>query len=418
MKLKYYRVSVASDCIRKLADPQNDGHDAYYAYVSVKHLPADLPLDVNPRNQDTESRVARQIESGLIEEWSIFHLLNRGMTISALEVEYDNKTQTLTLGFPDGAEGYGVIDGGHTYAVIRKNLSSTFPGGDKPDFIEAYVRLEILVNIDSGLIVDLARARNTSAQVRDESLANLEGKFDWIKEALAKTTFHDRIAYRENEDLPLDVREVIALMTLFHPNFVKGDNPPIVAYSSKQRCLNMFKDEAMQEGYKRLRPILVDILRLYDFAQLNFAPLYKETGGISSIGSENGSSDAANSEKKKPKLGRLSEVKQVKAGFPLYYYGETAYYRFPDGWLYPVVGAHRAIASYKGANVGWKVDPIKFFERYGKSLVGITLEASKALGRNPNAVGKSKNHWIQLYGQVQGNFTELLGIDLERKVEL
>jgi hypothetical protein len=52
---------------------------------------------VNPRNQDTESRVARQIANGLVDDWAIFHLLNRGITVSARDVEYDNKTGLLSL---------------------------------------------------------------------------------------------------------------------------------------------------------------------------------------------------------------------------------------------------------------------------------------------------------------------------------
>jgi hypothetical protein len=51
-------------------------------------------------------------------------------------------------------------------------------------------------------------------------------------------------------------------------------------------------------------------------------------------------------------------------------------------------------------------------------LVAITLEASKASGRNPNAVGKNKNHWIQLHDTVVDGFTELLGIDLDQTVKL
>jgi hypothetical protein len=346
-------------------------------------------------------------------------LLNRGITISAREVEYDTKTQILSLVFPDPSDDYGIIDGGHTYGVIKKNLLPYLQSPQKPGFFDAQVKLEVLVNVDTDLIVDLARARNTSAQVRDESLANLEGKFDWIKEVFSKTAFADRIAYRENEeDKPLDIRDIIALMTLFHPGYAKGDNPPILGYSSKGSCLKMFRDDEQQKDYQRLRPIMVDILRFYDYVQKRFENLYRDVCGISAIRAENGGKDHAGSGKKKTRLGGVSEVKQIKDGFPLYYYGDTAHYRFPDGWLYPVVAAHRALISYKGPAVSWKVDPFKFFDLYGKSLVAITLEASKAAGRNPMAVGKNKNHWVQLYDKVVGSFTELLGIDLDQTVKL
>lgn len=414
MKVKKYTIAVPSENFRKLTDPQNEGHDTYYAHVCVKHLPLDLPLDVNPRNQDTESRVSMQIQEGLLDEWNVFHLLNRGITISALDVEYDNKNQILTLTFPESSDDYGILDGGHTYAVIKKNILPFVQVPQKPDLFEAFIKLEILVNIGSDLIVDLARARNTSAQVKDESLANLENKFDWIKNVVKNTAFADRIAYRENEEnKPIDIRKIIALMTLLHPDFAKSDDPPIIGYSGIGKCLSMFRQD--DEGYRKLESILIDILKFYDHIHLRFEKFYHELGGISSIGKEN---VGPLGEKKKGKLGKVQEVKQIKAGFPLYFSGETAEYRFPDGWLFPVLSAHRAIISYRGSGARWKVDPFKFFDKYGKSLVAVTLEASKALGRNPNAVGKHKNHWVQLYDKTLNSFTELLDVDLDQQVKL
>src|SRR5687768_12653962 len=101
MKAKKFVLSVPTENIRKLVDPLGEGHESYYAYVRVGDLPLDLPLEANPRTQDTQSRVSKQIRSGLTESPEVFHLLNRGLTISALRVEYDNRSQQLTLEFPE-----------------------------------------------------------------------------------------------------------------------------------------------------------------------------------------------------------------------------------------------------------------------------------------------------------------------------
>jgi hypothetical protein len=365
-----------------MPDPFGKNGEVIHAYVNVAELPTDLPTDINPRMQNVESRVARQIATGLTDETTHFHLLNRGMTVVTKDAQYDNQTQKLKLSF---GENNGVLDGGHTYAVLKQN----------PD-PQAFIHLEILTGIKPSLIVDLARARNTSAQVHSESLANLEGHFDWIKESLKDEPFASKIAYKENEDSdakPIDIREVVGLLTLFHPSFAP-DAPPIIGYSSKARCLDLLANSEFQAEYEKLSPLVPDILKLYDFIHVKFASFYEEIGGFSGLD---------HPKKQSVKLGKVLEVKQFKQGFQLYYIDRPAFYRFPDGWLYPALAALRSLVEYRYV-WKWRTDPFKFFEKHGKSLVSLTLESSKALGRNINAVGKSKPHWIQLYERVENTY--------------
>lgn len=426
MKTKTIEIPVGKDKISFLSDPMGQGHDTIHAYIKVSDLPLDLPLDVNPRSQNTSSRVARQIQNGLLEDSEIFHVLNRGLTVTAFDADYDAKKQMLSLQLANGY--YGVLDGGHTYAVICENAfpylhpeqtPKTKEGEEveelpRPEFLDGFVRMEIIKGVKQDLVVDIARSRNTSAQVRDESLANLEGSFDWLKECLAKTKFGNKIAYRENEDdskYPIDVREIVSLLTLFHPSFQEFDRPPIMGYTSKGRCLELFRTE--QEGYQQLTPIIPDVLKLYDFIHLKFADIYKNIGGFSTIG-ENG----GKAKHKGVKLAKVTGVKSIEEGFPLYYLDETANYRFPDGWLFPVLAAMRGIVSYR-SKTKFKVNPYKFFEeKVGKQLVAMTLETSLSLGRNPNAVGKNRPHWTQLHERVQAAYMKLLNVDTEVEVKI
>jgi hypothetical protein len=437
MKSKMFTIPVDSGRVTTLIDPAGQGHDSYYAYVKITDLPLDLPMDVNPRAQNTESRVAKQIANGLIDASDVFHILNRGITITAKSAKYDGRSGTLTLELVPGV--YGLLDGGHTYAVIRKNLEAYETKSkeatkkqvevtvtdlnsqalnevaveEAPSFLNAHVRIEVLTGVKDELLVDIARSRNTSAQVKDESLANLEGSFEWLKEVLGKTRFGDHVAYKENEDdndFPIDVREIISLLTLFHPDFQESEKPPIMGYTSKGRCLDLFRKEP--EKYQMLKPIIPSILELYDYVHLNFAEMYKSIGGFTGIGD-----DLAKPKTRGIKLAKVTGVKAVKEGFPLYYLGGKANFRFPDGWLYPVVSAHRGICSYKSV-VKFKADPKKFFEQAGKNLVGMTLEASIGLGRNPNAVGKSRPHWTQLHERVINAYLKLLNVDTEQTVSL
>lgn len=406
---------VDSGLIREMRDPQGKGHTTFHAYVKVRDLPLDLPLEINPRAQNTQSRVARQIENGLIEDSDVFHLLNRGITMTALDASYSDKKEELTVEVAGGY--YGVLDGGHTYRVITKNVAPYLaPNGEKkeeqPDYLDSYVRMEVLTGIKSDLLVDIARARNTSAQVRDESLANLEGSFDWLKDTLKGTKYAGQIAYRENEDddkFPIDVREIVALLTLFHPKFQDPENPPIMGYTSKGRCLELFRTE--EAGYQALKPIIPDVLEMYDYVHGRMADVYRKIGGFGGIEDSNGEKKT----QKGIKLAKVTGVKAVKEGFPLYYSGGVAHYRFPDGWLFPMVAALRGIVSYKTV-ARWKADPKKFFDKVANSLVKMTLETSISLGRNPNAVGKSKPHWVQMHERVMNTYLRLLNTDTDKDV--
>jgi hypothetical protein len=40
------------------------------------------------------------------------------------------------------------------------------------------------------------------------------------------------------------------------------------------------------------------------------------------------------------------------------------------------------------------------------------------MGRNPNAVGKNKSHWIQLHAHELNQYLKLLNVDTEQEVAL
>lgn len=54
--------------------------------------------------------------------------------------------------------------------------------------------LEVFTGVED-ILFDLARSRNRSTQVKEKSLANLEGKFDFIKESLKNEEFFYDIAW-------------------------------------------------------------------------------------------------------------------------------------------------------------------------------------------------------------------------------
>ena len=73
-------------------------------------------------------------------------------------------------------------------------------------------------------------------------------------------------------------------------------------------------------------------------------------------------------------------------------------YNSPKGFLYPILGAFRAlVVENKAGMYEWKTDPFAVLDEYGPMLVDGTVELSRALGNNPNAVGKNLSNWRNLY---------------------
>ena len=77
-------------------------------------------------------------------------------------------------------------------------------------------------------------------------------------------------------------------------------------------------------------------------------------------------------------------------------------YRLSGGALLPVLGAFRAVVKEEASNnkIIWHggfENVLNLWQEAGKQLMEATQETSEELGRNPNAIGKSKKHWAYLH---------------------
>ena len=155
-------LEIKVDSFRKIPNPYKEGPGSasqmYAAMCDVKNVPEELLnwMETNPRKQNIRSGVAKKIQMSLIEGRD-FHLLNRGLLLSAQDVAYSNYDNTLKLVFSN-PEYHGDVDGGHTLRVILDNR-------EELDYGQQYVKLEILTGVE-GIFEDLAAARNTSTRSR------------------------------------------------------------------------------------------------------------------------------------------------------------------------------------------------------------------------------------------------------------
>jgi hypothetical protein len=250
--------------------------------------------------------------------------------------------------------------------------------------------IEVMTGIENDF-EEIAGARNTSVQVKEKSLAELAGKLDIVKQIVANEAFRDDIAYVEFEEKPVDVQDIVALLTLFN-NDLHAATHPVYCYSSKGSSLNVFlKNEA---SFRKMIPVAPLIFKLHDHIKKTMGDMYSAEGG---------------------RLGALKEVgyKNGKQKWPLFFSPkmngdfEKIEYDIPAGFVTPMLNALRflLVNDQKSGAYTWRTDPIKFYDKsVGRKLVALTIDASRELGRNPMAVGKSTRHWEGLYNYVAATF--------------
>ena len=393
--VREYRFPVSRRLIRSFPDPHNPDLQIHHAYIPVRLFQhGKLPDDVNPRKHERlPGRVPEAIQKSLKESPEWFHLLNRGLLVLAQKAWYDNKTETFHVLITSDQDG-GLGDGATTDRVIKLEKDSiskadfeTLTESEIPQhLLDAHVHIEVISGDLGDMLVPLTGARNTSVQVKGFALENLGGGFDWIKDVLESSEFKGKIRYKENDQQPVDVRTVLALLTLFHPKWNEKGKEPVIAYSGKASVLGYYQDDDWKTGYKVLCPVLVDILHLYDYVHLNFPKQYEVyTKNAKGTGS---------------KVGGRKEVK-YKDGreFKLSLTGKQTKYFIPDGWLYPLIGAFRMLLVFPKdgrGKVEWITPPEPFFDKYGHEFVADIVEQSENLGRNANATGKSRPLWNNL----------------------
>jgi hypothetical protein len=394
-----FHVPILSEHIRSFKDPQRPGIRVIHALAQVAALPKDIPLDPDPRVPRVKGPIVRRISESLRSNDGRFYLLNRGITISAKETEFDNKRNVLKLNIPDN-EAYGIIDGGHTYhavkEVVQEILRKERPDGTEvetpsaaPPLADQYVHLEILVGIESHL-ADIAEARNFSVSLKAWTLAGYRDKFDWLLEALG-------------DDF------IIQVMCAVNPGLYGPNDPPVEAYKNAGKCLDYFVAAEDKYCFKKLGPICRDVLRLYDYIRFHWKDAYN-------------TEDEAG---KRGRLGALASMKQRKrnrAAMATYYFldpknGPVKGEDLPieKGLAIPVISSLRALLEEKRNSYGWYTDPFGFFDQHGSKLVKLVMASCDASGGDPHAVGRDPQTYTALYSEVRRWYLEGRVLRLENK---
>src|SRR5437867_2286031 len=96
-----YEFYVPQEHVRSISDPNTENSRTLYVLLRVADVPNDLPLDPDPRVPKQHGPIVKRIVRSLGTNDGRFHLLNRGITISARGVRYDNEAHLLHLDIPE-----------------------------------------------------------------------------------------------------------------------------------------------------------------------------------------------------------------------------------------------------------------------------------------------------------------------------
>lgn len=385
---------------RRIAHPTFPGVEKHWFTVRASDLPLDISTKANARDPEgLNRRVYRDVRDSLQSGSGMFDLMNKGITILAKKVRViDKHDMTFEVTVDDDE---GIVDGGHTAKLIWDAQENDIPDNQ---YVEVYIK----VGIEPEMIVDIARGLNTGMQVREHSLFNLDGVFDWLKDEISNTEYADDVAWSESDNKEHDVRELIAILECFnvfdYPN--DQDRHPVSAYEKWSMPLSNFgrdyrdkyKIDSKASTYHRLRPILRDALALHDHIRRSFRDFHNEAGG---------------------KAGALNIVEQAPSNrlFRFSYAGlPDCEYRLMKGPLYPILAAFRnCVEVGRNGNARWAGGfnrTLQLWNAAAPELVAFTVNvAKKDYGSASERVGKARGFWSNVHDKVALKLLRLEKLD-------
>lgn len=361
---------------------ESEGRRLCVFTAPVANIPAEWEdwREVNVRDTNKRGDVFNAIIDTLQNSPGEMLFRNLGITILAPEIDFNNKTNEVTITFTDKAKD-GIANGGHTYSAIRELL--------RTQKVDAEVKVECIVGqLSTDARVAIVDGRNRSRAAQAHSLENLRESYKPIESVLTNPYYRNRIAYSELEldnsgnRKDISIREILSYIYSLD-GFEKNDHP-INAYRSKGFVVEYYADNDDKGKERRLileraSPILEDILKLRDTIYKELPEVYNEIGG---------------------KFGALETmgVSKYKEPHPLRFLQDDTEFNYPDGFIYPILAGFRKHIDHRG-DWKWKADPLKVWNEKKKDVASAIKDAVGTF-RNANQMGKSAVTWRMCYDAI------------------
>jgi len=376
---------------RSITTPIGDSKVGFF-FTAAGTVPRDLWdwREVNPREINRRSAVYRSIVKTLQDEPGRFHERNRGITLVAVDLTFDDKRREAIMTLDD-TRSHGVVDGGHTLDAILEVQQQP------PEKWPAYVFIKVITGVEADQIAEIAGGLNTSQQVDLKSLENLRDHFDELQKVIKDEPYAKSIAYRMNADLPVDVREILYYLAVFDCSQYDEKKHPVALFGRKEGIVRRFAEQAANsdkgDSFKILISKAPQILRLRDEIEKRALDL-----GV-------GQYKAGKTERIRSASNRENQ---------LVFLNTTVNGKIPLGWIMPLLAGFRANVDWneKKGSFSWIVPLEELLDRCMEQLVLGIKEVHTQENSRPEYVGRNALAWRISYNTVS---QAILGWQLQRE---
>ena len=386
-------LAVTEDVGRRLKDPANP---------NIYHFETYLPFTEAAKLERGNANVRPPKENGPVKKMidtvetspEVFHIKNRGITYLCSKFQYDNQTRKLSIQVPnipksklneETSPRFGIADGGHTFKVIENVVADLESYKADDSWMEPFVRVHFMASETGDLeIEDVVEALNTSVQVKAFTLEEYRGKFDELKDALVSSKFDTgHVAFRENEEKPWHVLEIIQRLACFLKERWKIV-PPSSMYRSKDKALQLFINDEVGE-FAKLYPIIREVITLPEFIQSTLADNIEGH-----------------------KLGKVRGVKKQSKQFRREGTDYLSTYRMDGAIVLPMAAAFRSLLMLKGDVYQWKANPYDVFKHCAEDLYEVLLGRIRRV-KSATHLAADQEYWISCEKVVMNARDEIEG---------
>ncbi len=351
-------------------------------FTQAANVPRDLWdwREVNPREVKRKSSVYAKIVNTLVNEPERFHERNRGVTLVAKDLSFDEKRKEVILVLDDN-KLHGVVDGAHTLDAILETQNNP-PDSGWP----AHVFVKAITGVEPDQIAEIAGGLNTSEQVDLKSLENLRDHFEALKKVLASEPYASDIAYKMNDPKPVDVREILYYLAVFDCSEYSEKNHPVRLFGRKEGIVRRFADQAAEkensgDSFRILISKAPEILRVRDLIEKR--ALEKDIGRY--------------------KISKSTRVRsKTNRENHLPFLNEDVNGKIPLGWIMPMLAGFRANVTWdkpKGT-FSWIVPVNELVDTCIDQLVLGIQDVHEQENARPEYVGRNSLAWRMSYNVV------------------
>lgn len=385
MATRSIELRVPEDLGRRLKDPANTAifhFETYLPFTEAVKLERGNANVRPPKDNHPFKEMMKSVE----ETPELFHLKNRGITYICEKFQYDNQSRNLIISIPnvpksrldeETSQRFGIADGGHTFKVVEDVSRDLETYQQLEEWAEPFVRVHFMASQADMGIDEVVEALNTSVQVKRFTLEEYRGKFDGLKEALIESNFDiSHVAFRENEDKPWQVTEIVQRLACFLKDRWKI-TPPSSMYRSKEKALQLFIGDDVGE-FKKLYPIIRDVVTFPEFIQ---------------------SSLSENIEGRR--LGKVKGVKKQSKQFRRECTDYLSLYRMDAAIVLPMAAAFRTLLVIRGDHYQWRVNPYEVFKHCADDLYEVLLGRIRRV-KSASQLAADQEYWISCEKVVMG----------------